>query len=156
MIKGIYIVVLFVFLAGCSLNKLETPLNSTRLEFYNNEIVVEETPDIWRYKNSPIEKPFFGIIKDRNITIVGTFIFKEEFGDYAKGELNILGSGDMDKTLKFGKWRVFSCETNSSKIRGDIIVNKEDLIVSKRYINIKKQCLYVDTNIQNNIKGRNE
>lgn len=163
-----YLIIPLLF-SGCAVLDIN---EEKKVVFENNSVTVKETQDNWLSISSPKETPFFGKI-DSSTTVAGTFIYRED-KDYVEGFVNVIGYSASTKVeaskkenTEIGRWKVYSCDNNSTEIKGipfsdkhsrsiDITnfstkknkIDKEyqeilNEINEERFIFIPNQCLYI-------------
>jgi len=125
-----------LILVGCAglkpdINNMETGT----IKFYIMKgFFVKETPGDWQYINSPIETPFVARTIDRNLTVYGTIIMREDWSK-PRAKVQMISN---NKTNRIGNWNVFNCETKTRDLEGTPIekatFKNDSLIYIKGFI----------------------
>lgn len=150
-----YLIIPLLF-SGCATLDIN---EEKKVVFENNSVTVKETQDNWIGISSPKETPFFGKI-DSSTTVAGTFIYRED-KNYVEGFVNMIGQSASTKVevskkenTELGRWKVYSCENNSTEIKGVPFSDKRSRKVDIASFSNKKNK--IDIEYQEILKEMNE
>lgn len=107
-----------ILMAGCvnTTPKLNDMSKGTFAFELKEGFYIKETPMDWQYRNSPIEVPFVSNVEDRNLTVFGIIIFREEW-DTAQAKVKMISNNEK---TKYGSWQVINCKTKNKDLNGTV------------------------------------
>jgi len=145
--KYILLLTSMFLMIGCSVNQPNVNnMSSGVIKFYIMKgFYIKETPGDWQYKNAPIETPFISRAMDRNLTVYGTIIYRE---DWKAPTASIHMITNNEKSI-LGKWKVYNCDTKKRNLIGEEITKAgfdgENFLYDKGFL-IDENCGMIKLN----------